>query len=1579
MAVNDSDKKSRAISDKRVEKGNELGQFQEAQGQLFNIQAEQRNNLNEQRVVSGMEVQNNQTLAQAAGVLAASGGASPIPIQQPQTLNPNTRAILGKYGMGKPGSITKTKNSSVVQQSPQRVHITNNTTTTTNNNIQLAQPNIPISKPVIPMRSAPVVDNTNNFKVWVKNAFAKQNEAAAIREREYRRREWSLTRSANKMIRKMGEIGKSMGERMNPRNLSNALGDQLKVVMYLMGFHLLAGNIGKIFDGINEVVHFFTGGKLGKPRVKTGKTTEFLSGILTGFKDTMVTFLGGEKGETFFDALKGLFNDLVSRLSGEMNLLFDSRARAIKEIEFPKIDFTKMNLGGIISSVGAYLGDVLSVAFGGTDSLAKTKLKEVTRQGRIKTLESYEDDYSHTQDADHILGKRSSNRAGDTSIGDAVMYDKTFRDNFKMSALDYNSFGGLSNNVGSSVKQSQYLTNIFTKAAQTGGKLETGQVISGLAALKKSASKGDGTLVSGKYLDQLGVVLGISEDMELIKLSLKRKRVRYVVVPKTEFELQHENAGSFVGNAMTSYMGGSLLGKVSGTARYAGEIVKASKKGNIFESAFQSLVGVIGSKTSAGISGISAAGRNLAHDQYTIKMVREDDKNYPHDKYPTATGKDGNFLVDENNNEYYLLTGSAIKLIEKAVENKVGEKIRLDGEDAKSVKAIDDLLQKYVSKANPNVPVISGLGEYNLALEKIGQLQSIDAAEREQFQESIRDDRVSKAGWAISNLGGGYFTNTAKSFVRGITENYGIYFDKEGKKGTAITDSEIKKNALYIMDRLVNDEDLGLNPKQAAGIVGNLYVESRINPKAINSSSNASGIAQWLGDRKILFEKGEAAAKKEEPKSDVKEVVKDSKGNIISIWRPKGKKISDSTLEEQTEFLIHELKSTHRGAIANLKKLGDSATTSDMADVGLHSFEFRTGSLERVEEEFAKHGQAGQANIEGRRQAAADMLETWNTADVSDKSRWSQEAKKDLKEAKLSEEILGKFAPTAQAGKKMVLDLSHYKDNEDSLVKYDENGNVVSIINPFYDDRTKDEYAKDFLNDYEEGWYDRVKSMSDDEKWELFKNQANLSEVQADRFFNNNIYSYIDNLLKTGDFKNLSDGELERLALMLLGTGDYTATTRKFGKGEQRKKARLAFINKYAADLLKSGKDFYNYANKDVKEASYVHGHLLNKDYAGKFGSFENFKRINDLYYDTVGIDKKLDAKIAEHKSNQYDKLVSQLTEHYYAEEQNKLFEDELKRLNGNEDIRDKDGNYRLNILTKLITQYNSDLESGENVSHRKAVIEKYGGVDKINKLLTTPPKSKEEKARLEKLAKELIISSKSDQYDIASDKFTALNDIQSLDLYKDTLLDEHGNVRSQDYISSNVFGWGNYDSLNEEEKRDIDALIDGLKKNKLSKEQIKMIKSTDKYKKIRTEVENSNAINAGKTFNTIAGDGLSSLLGQTVSISSKGKAEATADFLTSQKYLGINDLKLLNSVNSEIEKESLQKASQDTLKMSVNTYEVLTRMAHNDVVTGYYNQIAAQALLVIAGNSSKDGKVDLFVSNEPPSTGGVEPNMGKS
>ena len=48
----------------------------------------------------------------------------------------------------------------------------------------------------------------------------------------------------------------------------------------------------------------------------------------------------------------------------------------------------------------------------------------------------------------------------------------------------------------------------------------------------------------------------------------------------------------------------------------------------------------------------------------------------------------------------------------------------------------------------------------------------------------------------------------------------------------------------------------GLQPHQAAGLVGNLMAESNLKHTAKNPSSGAYGIAQWLGSRKTkLFDK----------------------------------------------------------------------------------------------------------------------------------------------------------------------------------------------------------------------------------------------------------------------------------------------------------------------------------------------------------------------------------------------------------------------------------------------------------------------------------------------------------------------------------------------------------------------------------------------------------------------------------------------------------------------------------------------------------------------------------------------------
>lgn len=91
----------------------------------------------------------------------------------------------------------------------------------------------------------------------------------------------------------------------------------------------------------------------------------------------------------------------------------------------------------------------------------------------------------------------------------------------------------------------------------------------------------------------------------------------------------------------------------------------------------------------------------------------------------------------------------------------------------------------------------------------------------------------------------------------------------------------------------------GLKPHQAAGIVGNLMGESNLNYTAVNPTSKAYGIAQWLGDRKKkLFSKY---------------------GN-----KP--------TLEQQLEFVWEELNTTEKSSLNGLLKANsiESATNNFM-------------------------------------------------------------------------------------------------------------------------------------------------------------------------------------------------------------------------------------------------------------------------------------------------------------------------------------------------------------------------------------------------------------------------------------------------------------------------------------------------------------------------------------------------------------------------------------------------------------------------------------------------------------------------
>lgn len=914
MAVNDSENKSRFILERKTEKGEELQQFQEAQAELVNIQAEQKNLLNRERILSGADAQNNQTLAQAAEVLAATGagaaGGSVITA-------PGTKGVLKRFGAGQPKTIKTTK----TVQTPNNVHVTNNNIT--NNNIQLAQPNIPISAPHIPMRAGGN-DGTAKFKAWLSNSFAKQNEAAAIREREYQRREWSLTRSANKIIKRMGELGKSFAEKMNPKNMSNILGDQLKIVLFLMGFQYLTQNFEKVADSVIGFVDWMKGSKAG-------------DNFFTKLKENIVYALGGEKNESLLTAFRGFFTDLGTMISENFKYFFESRGRAIKAVDFPEIDSNKLDLSQIISVVGSYFGDVMSAAFGGPEAVIEGKTRNLLQKAKRAKLEGYDDKYSHTQDADHLI-----QNGNDVSLGGAVMKDANFRKNLKMAGTDYNSSGDLANNVESSVKLSQRLANITDYYGRVGGEVPTAELQAGLRDLKQSANRYGDTLVSGDFLDTVGEALGIDSSMESLRGRLVQVPVKYIKVKKSD--LSYENAGGFFEGAANNYLTGKIVNTATGTdgfGSYASTVWNDFSSGNWVQGTLNTTVGMIGGKTRATISGLGDAARALAKDGYTLKMVRADDPRY--EKTEAVRGKDGLPLVDV----FYSLTPGDISFLENEVRKSAASPdYSFDSNNVQALREIDKhLVRQFNKKSGGNSS--SGLVEHNAELQDLADFE---------YQ-----DRVAKA--ALDKRTGNL--RPVKTYNRGVDEynslmstieTFGKRFFSDNSSNEKISDVEAKKNGMYVMSRLI--KELGLTSTQAAGIVGNLFLESNLDPKAVGSDGKGSGIAQWTWkDRKDIFKYGS----------------KDG------TWKGTGKDPHQTDLKTQTDFLIWELNNTHKDSVTNRLRGIKNGELSDASDIVLTWYEGAGKSLKYTEQDYKKHGSS--AHTQKRRDYTNQFYQAFTTVD----------------------------------------------------------------------------------------------------------------------------------------------------------------------------------------------------------------------------------------------------------------------------------------------------------------------------------------------------------------------------------------------------------------------------------------------------------------------------------------------------------------------------------------------------------------------------------------------------------------------
>ena len=333
MAGNKSiEDKTRKIYNQRIEPGKEFQQMQSAQNQLLQIQAARQQNLREGQIESENLAQQNQLLAQAAQVGMMSNGAGQMQV------NPATQGVMGRYGLSRPMTSTTTKQSQQSTVAKQNITIHNNTTNITNNtNTVPANIGGPIQGRPIQFQQGggaggAASGNGNDpggmakFKNWINKTFEKQEETRRQRDREYQRREISLTKSANKMMRKLEDFSKDLTRKLDPRNVGKTIGGQLKTLTRILGLGALVTFFPKILDWINnaqkkvqnvyipkikEFVSWIKGGENG------AQEPEFITKLKTSITDLFIGKNAKEgirtafSQEGFFGGLRVLLGDVL--------------------------------------------------------------------------------------------------------------------------------------------------------------------------------------------------------------------------------------------------------------------------------------------------------------------------------------------------------------------------------------------------------------------------------------------------------------------------------------------------------------------------------------------------------------------------------------------------------------------------------------------------------------------------------------------------------------------------------------------------------------------------------------------------------------------------------------------------------------------------------------------------------------------------------------------------------------------------------------------------------------------------------------------------------------------------------------------------------------------------------------------------------------------------------------------------------------------------------------------------------------------------------------------------------------------
>lgn len=855
------DRRVRELLSDQSNKKDQLAVINQAQSEIGDIQSELRNHLAMEQAQDQSRLQEAQTISQAAQGMMEMEGEDQLQ-GQVSSMNPQTQAALGKFGV-KPG---KTQNTSRNQSSGRSVTqtgaVTNIKTENITNNhtdIRVTQPTIPMSQPTISVQPQKKEDNTSKFKAWLSGMFAKQQNEAEIQRKEYRKKEWNLGRTTSRLMKRIADATSGLSSRLDPKNMTSTLGGQLKWLLLIFGATMMS----KFWKPTMKFLANLEGGfraVFGLPM--NDDLRQASSGTLSVI-DQIKDFIGIKKGEndTLIGGIGKVFMEGIDKLIDKLKFWFEDRASALKDVEFPNIETPDFGpLGKVMAPImegltdtfkglTQYIGDLITVAMGGSKGKVKVAARKISRQAQ--------DVFTDT------TGKQ-------TSAGDSGLVKGKGRDYMKDS--DYDTFGNLKSNASSTQAMSRSLVSMFNDKS---GKAHTAEIGTGVGQLFDVAKRSGQVVIDPELLSYLGLT---QADVVALQRNKQLRQDKYRIIGvKPTTDAQRRELGAYTGN------GGFWTGGVLGTAggAWAGAKLGAMAGGSIgslipgagtaIGAGIGGVVGAVGGAFAGGYTGsaLGAAGDNIVKNWTTRglypKLVKADSG---------ERGDDGSLGVPKM--MWVLTKEGADAVTAKFTRGMTNKDMDITN------KEFYDKIRKIEERKKRHAGVTGPLTQ-NLSTNDLQVAQSnYDAYNREW---NNRFESKDPNSWNMQHYG---HWNTTTDNLTGMISSAGSWTANALRNGASFVTqerlgkSDQNKRAMYTMNKLVKE---GLTPEQAAGVVANIMRESgfKVGGRYWDVNGPSGGIVGWHNE------------------------------NLRRVESYFGKDISKVSFEDQVDYLIKELKGEVNG------------------------------------------------------------------------------------------------------------------------------------------------------------------------------------------------------------------------------------------------------------------------------------------------------------------------------------------------------------------------------------------------------------------------------------------------------------------------------------------------------------------------------------------------------------------------------------------------------------------------------------------------------------------------------------------